>query len=116
LWPNCGHENSASLLEPGSIVLRYLAEEKVPGPITGLFFVATPYFGPGGWNADGRDISELVQQKNFVSQVTQTGQLFFYHNRDDSVVPFAHLGLYKHQLPRATVRASTVVGINSTTV
>jgi pimeloyl-ACP methyl ester carboxylesterase len=89
----------------GPIVLRYLAEEHAPGPITALFFVAAPFFGPGGWSADDLDIGELVQRKNFVSQVTETVPVFFYHNRDDSVVPFAHLELYKKQLPRAAFRA-----------
>lgn len=89
----------------GPILLRYLAEEKVPRRIKALFFVAAPYFGPGGWSWDDWNIGELVQQKNFASQVTETQPIFFYHNRDDRTVPFAHLGLYKDQLPRATVRA-----------
>ncbi|HEU5238366.1 MAG TPA: alpha/beta hydrolase [Pyrinomonadaceae bacterium] len=89
----------------GPNLLRYLAEKKVPKPITALFFVAAPYFGRGGWSADGWDIGTLLQQKNFVSQVTETVPVFFYHNRDDSVVPFSHLGLYKDLLPRATIRA-----------
>jgi predicted alpha/beta hydrolase family esterase len=89
----------------GPIFLRYLAEEKVPRRYAALCFVAAPFFGPGGWSADGWDIAELVQRKNFVSQVTATLPVFFYHNRDDSVVPFAHLRLYKDQLPRATFRA-----------
>jgi uncharacterized protein len=89
----------------GPILLKYLAEEKVPRPIAALFFVAAPYFGPGGWSADGWDVGELVHRKNFISEVTETLPVFFYHNRDDSVVPFSHLGLYKDQLPRATIRA-----------
>jgi pimeloyl-ACP methyl ester carboxylesterase len=88
----------------GAILLRYLAEEKVAKAITALFFVAVPYFGPGGWSADGWDVGELVQRMNFVSQVTETLPVFFYHNRDDRVVPFAHLKLYEDQLPRATLR------------
>jgi len=89
----------------GPILLRYLAQKKVPTRIAALFFVAAPYFGTGGWSADGWNIGELVQQETFVSQVTETRPVFFYHNRDDRIVPFAHLGLYKDQLPRATVRA-----------
>jgi pimeloyl-ACP methyl ester carboxylesterase len=30
--------------------------------------------------------------------------VFFYHSRDDEVVPFEHLALYQAKLPKATVR------------
>ena len=89
----------------GPILLRYLADEKLPDRITALFFLAAPYVGSGGWSADDGDFGELVQRKNFKSQVAGTLRLFFYHNRDDKIVPFAHLALYEDKLPRATVRA-----------
>lgn len=88
----------------GSILLRYLSEEKLPKPIVGLFLIAPPYFGTGGWNADGWNIPELVLQKNFASQITEAVPVFFYHSRDDAAVPFEHLGLYRNQLPQATFR------------
>ena len=30
--------------------------------------------------------------------------VFFYHSRDDEVVPIAHLALYAERLPQATMR------------
>lgn len=87
----------------GPMLLRYLAEERVPG-IAGLFLVASPWLGPGGWSSDGWNLDVLLSQVKFTSQVTDSTPVFLYHSRDDEVVPFAHLALYAKGLPHATLR------------
>ena len=83
----------------GSILLKYLSEEKVGRSVAGLFLVAPPYWGVEDW-----DVGEYELQADFASQLPRELPMFFYHSRDDDVVPFAHLALYAERLPLATVR------------
>lgn len=88
----------------GPTLLRYLSEATLPGPIAGLFLIAPPYVGAGGWEVDGWDVGEIVRRERFASQVTEAAPVFFYHSRDDEVVPFDHLALFRARLPQATFR------------
>jgi serine hydrolase len=82
----------------GSILLKYLSEEKVEKPVAGIFLIAPPY-----WGADDWQVSEYELQENFASKLPEELPMFFYHSRDDEWVPFAHLTLYKEKLPQATI-------------
>jgi predicted alpha/beta hydrolase family esterase len=81
------------------VLLEYLSEEVVEKPIAGLFLVAAPYVGTGGW-----EVEEGALREDFASELPEGLPVFLYHARDDEVVPFEHLALYKAKLPRATVR------------
>lgn len=84
----------------GSILLKYLVEEQVEKSITGLFLLATPYFGGDeNWN-----YPEMNLPQDFATKLPAIPRIFLYHSRDDEVVPFAHLGLYAAKLPQAIVR------------
>ncbi len=83
----------------GSILLKYLSEERVDKPLAGVFLIATPYWGEGGWQMD-----EFTVDEDRASQVLRTSPVFFYHSRDDEVVPFAHLARHVEKFPQATVR------------
>jgi uncharacterized protein len=85
-----GHSFGASTL------LKYLSEEKLERTIAGLFLIATPYWGTEDWQA------KYALEENFATRLPKDLQIFFYHSRDDDVVPFAHLALYKEKLPQAT--------------
>lgn len=87
-----GHSVSAHML------LKYLSEEEVEKPVAGLFLVATPYAGTGGW-----ELGEDALPEDFASKLPEGLPIFFYHSRDDEVVPFKHLALYAENLPRATI-------------
>lgn len=80
-------------------LLKYLSEEEPQKPVAGLFLVAAPYVGTGGW-----EVQEGALREDFASELPEGLQVFLYHSRDDEVVPFAHLALYEAKLPRATVR------------
>jgi predicted alpha/beta hydrolase family esterase len=88
-----GHSVGAFLL------LRYLSEEEVEKPVAGLFLVAVPYVGTGGW-----EIEEYAPREDFASELPEELPVFLYHARDDEVVPFEHLALNGARLPLATVR------------
>jgi uncharacterized protein len=82
-----------------SIVLKYLSEESLERPVAGVFLVATPYWGAEDWKVD-----EYALQQDFASKLPEGLPIFFYHGRDDEVVPFEHLALYTERFPRATFR------------
>ena len=81
------------------VLLKYLSEEAVEGPFAGLFLVAAPYVGTGGW-----EIEEDAIREDFALKLPEGLPIFFYHSRDDEEVPFVHLALYAEKLPRATLR------------
>jgi hypothetical protein len=86
----------------GSFLLKYLSEEKTSIRIAGIFLMATPYWGGDGWRYAG--YKRVALPKDFVTKLPSGTPIFFYHSRDDEVVPFAHLALYRKKLPKATIR------------
>ena len=84
----------------GSILLRYLSEERVEKPIAGLFLLAAPSWDEDRWNFDDLKLPHDIAEK-----LAFIPQLFFYHCRDDDVVPFAHLALHGARIPQAVTRA-----------
>jgi len=83
----------------GSILLRYLSEEEVEKPIAGLFLLAAPSWDEDRWNFD-----DLKLPPDIAEKLVRIPRLFFYHCRDDDVVPFAHLALHGARIPRALTR------------
>ena len=82
-----------------SILLKVLAEATIDKPLAGVFLIATPYWGAQDWEADAYRI-----QDDFATHLPQDTPIFLYHSRDDDIVPFAHLAMYKQKLPHATTR------------
>ena len=80
----------------GSILLKYLSEEEVEKPVAGIFLVAAPYWGSEDW-----EVSEYALRDSFASRLPGELPVFFYHSRDDELVPFAHLALYTEKLAQA---------------
>lgn len=86
-----GHSLGACFL------LKYLSEQETDKEIAGLFLIATPYWGEGGWQYEGFRL-----ENNFASKLPKM-PVFLYHGTADEVVPFAHLALYAEKIPRAKV-------------
>jgi predicted alpha/beta hydrolase family esterase len=87
----------------GSILIKFLAEEKIKNSIAGIFLIATPYWGDdGGWTYDGYET--LLLPNDADTNLPEDVPIFLYHGHDDEVVPFAHLALYAKRFPGATVR------------
>lgn len=84
----------------GSVLLKYLSEEKISQKVDGLFMIGSPYWGRKNWQVD-----EYVLKRGFASSLPAIPEIFLYHSRKDSVVPFKHLSYYVEKLPRVTVRA-----------
>lgn len=88
-----GHSFGASLL------LKALTDASLDTPAA-LFLLATPYWKEQDW-----DVSEYELPENFTDKLPTDLPIFLYHNRDDEIVPFAHMTRYAKELPQATVRA-----------
>jgi hypothetical protein len=80
----------------GSMILKYLSEEKIKVNILGMFLVAIPYWGAGNWQAD-----EFVLRKDFTSHLPPIARIQLYQSEDDAIVPFNHFKLYQRDLPAA---------------
>ena len=80
-------------------LLKYLSEEKNDKDITGIFLIATPFWGDGGWQYEGFRL-----KNDFPSTLPAKIPIFFYHSTDDETVPFSHLALYAKKLPHAVIR------------
>jgi predicted alpha/beta hydrolase family esterase len=83
-----------------SMLLKYLCEEHVKSPISGIFLIAAPYWGAGG----GWEMYKFSVDENRASKLLKGIPIFFYHSRDDDIVPFTHLALHAEKFPQATVR------------
>lgn len=85
----------------GSVLAKYLSEERIDKSVVGLFLLAAPYWnGDGIWKWD-----EVRLPEDVAAKLASIRQIVLYHSRDDEVVPFAHLALYAASLPQATLRA-----------
>jgi predicted alpha/beta hydrolase family esterase len=82
-----------------SMLLKYLSEENVKNSIAGIFLIAAPYWGMGGWQ-----VEEFILDEDSAAKLLKAIPIFFYHSRDDDIVPFTHLALHAQKFPQATVR------------
>ncbi len=79
-----------------SVLLKYLAEAVRRPALTGLFLIATPFWG--------RDSPEFALPHDFGVRLRDLSPIFLYHSRDDPEIPVENLECYRRVLPHATVR------------
>lgn len=83
----------------GSMLVKYLSEEKILSPLTSLHLVAAPMWGEPDW-----EMKEFMLKKNFSIHLPPLKKVFLYHSIKDKIVPFSHLALYKAAFPQAQTR------------
>ncbi|MEZ2131920.1 MULTISPECIES: alpha/beta fold hydrolase [unclassified Sinorhizobium] len=83
----------------GTILIHVLAEQPPKLRFGGLFIIAAPFSGEGGWPSD--DIEDC---KDFSTRLPPGVPVYLYHGADDTVVPTAHVHLYAKAIPHAVVR------------
>ncbi|WP_308993448.1 alpha/beta hydrolase [Mariniflexile litorale] len=107
-WKNLLAKEFKNLNEPvilighslgGSVLLKYISEEKPDIYISSLYLVATPQWGKNGWG-----IEEFELRENFEHELGEIEKVYLYHCKEDSIVPFKHLNFYKKAFPNAIVR------------
>jgi predicted alpha/beta hydrolase family esterase len=80
-------------------LVRLLALDEIDRRLGGIFLIAAPYCGPGGW-----DIKDCELPTDLQRRLPNDVPVFLYHGRRDATVPIAHLALYAKALPGAVVR------------
>lgn len=85
----------------GSVLAKYLSEERIDKSVAGLFLLAAPCWnGDGIWKWD-----EVRLPEDVAAKLASIRRIVLYHSRDDDTVPFSHMALYAAGLPQATIRA-----------
>jgi predicted alpha/beta hydrolase family esterase len=82
-----------------AILIDYLADGNLKRRPSGVFLIATPFIGAGGW-----PIEDLRPSAKLARLLPDDVPLYLYQGRDDDTVPFAHAGLFEKALPHVTIR------------
>jgi predicted alpha/beta hydrolase family esterase len=83
----------------GAILIHALAELQPARRLAGIFLIAAPFIGPGGWPSD-----DIPARPELGRLLPQGVPVFLYHGSADATAPVAHLDLYARVLPQAVVR------------
>ena len=81
----------------GTMLLAALAEQS-PRGLIGLFFVATPFVGTGGWSAEGLELPA-----DLGARLPPSVPVHFFHGLADETAPPAHVELYARAIPQALI-------------
>jgi predicted alpha/beta hydrolase family esterase len=82
-----------------SILLKYLSENAITHPISGLFLIAAPF-----WGGDRKwQYESLTLREQFADRLPKGVPIFLYQCRDDEEDNITHLTLYARKIPWATV-------------
>ncbi len=79
----------------GSLLLKYLSEEKPDISIAGLFLVSTPH-----WKSN---MKEFELKENFQNSLKEIPAVFLYRSKNDADVPVDNLQFYKSAFNNAVV-------------
>jgi len=83
----------------GAVLIDHLADGAGPAKPAGIFLIATPFIGDGGWPSDDLRPTEAV-----AAALSDGAPLYLYQGRDDETVPSSHIELFARAFPRATIR------------
>ena len=83
----------------GTILIHDLAEQTPQSDLGAICLIAAPYIGTGGWKSN-----DIEPRPDLPVRLPRDVPIFFYHGRNDDIVPFAHVELYARAVPRAHVR------------
>jgi predicted alpha/beta hydrolase family esterase len=80
----------------GTCLIQTLAAESVGFSPGAVILLAAPFFGPGGWQADGVPSGEALG-----SALPPDMAISLWHGDADEIVPHDHAELYARALPRS---------------
>ncbi len=81
----------------GIFLIKYLSENILTKKIKGLFIAAAPYAAV----ESKYSLADFVLGDNLGKVSDQVKNIYFYHSKDDPVVPYQELEKYKKQFPDA---------------
>jgi predicted alpha/beta hydrolase family esterase len=85
-----------------TILINALAEHPPKPALAGIFLIAAPFVGPGGWPS-----GDIAPRPNLGAALPPGVSIYLYHGSDDETAPVAHLDLYASAIPQAVVRRLT---------
>lgn len=83
----------------GTILINALADEPPERKLAGIFLVAAPFVGPGGWSSD-----DFNAKPDLLARLPPATPISLYHGSRDETAPLAHVDLYEQAIPGARVR------------
>jgi predicted alpha/beta hydrolase family esterase len=85
----------------GATVLVHSLAQSPPGLLpAGVFLIAAPFIGDGGWPVDG-----VTPDPDLGAHLPAATPVFLYQGGADGTVPPGHLDLYVKAIPQAAARA-----------
>jgi predicted alpha/beta hydrolase family esterase len=81
-----------------TILINVLAEQPSDLAPSGIFLIAAPFVGEGGW--PGEDMEPM----SHLGARLQKRRIYLYHGSEDDTAPFGHIDLYEKAIPHAVVR------------
>ena len=82
----------------GTLLVKLLTEQDSAQKFGGIFLLAAPFVGEGGWPND-----EWQFSADLGVQLPQDVPIYFYHGLADEEVPPAHVDLYARAVPQAHI-------------
>lgn len=82
-----------------AILISVLAEEPTETAPSGIFLVAAPFVGRGGWSSEG-----IKPMSDLGARLPKRWKIHLYHGTEDDTAPFGHVDLYEKAIPQAVVR------------
>ena len=82
-----------------TILVNALAEDPPEVELGGIFLLAAPFIGEGGWPSD-----EIKPRKRIGAELPEATPVYLYHGTDDETVPISHIDLYAKSIPQAVAR------------
>jgi len=83
----------------GTILINALAEKPPALVLGGVFLIAAPFVGEGGWPSN-----DIEPRKKIGAALPEGMPIYLYHGSKDEIAPFAHVDLYAKTIPQAVVR------------
>lgn len=82
-----------------TILINILAEEPAEVAASGIFLVAAPFVGKGGWPSE-----DIEPKSDLGARLPKEWKIYLYHGNEDDIAPFGHVDLYEKAIPQAVVR------------
>jgi predicted alpha/beta hydrolase family esterase len=83
----------------GTILINAIAEAPPKQKLSGVFLIAAPFVGVGGWPSN-----DIRPAANLGARLPRDAPIYLYHGGMDDTVPSAHVDLYEDAIPGAVVR------------
>jgi predicted alpha/beta hydrolase family esterase len=82
-----------------TILINVLAEEPTEVAASGIFLIAAPFVGKGGWPSE-----DIKPKSDIGARLPKGWKIYLYHGSEDDTAPFGHVDLYEKAIPQAIVR------------